>query len=174
MIFLKLLSRLIKVMRADASPRQIGWGFALGAVMGLTPLWNLHNLLVLLLAVIFPVNLTAAVLGWIVYGMISPLLDPLFHTIGYALLVEIHFLQPVWTALYNTAVVSFSRFNNTVVLGSLAVSLVLLWPNALIMRFLVSAFRTHWTQSIEKWKVIHFLKGNKLVRLYVKIRDLGR
>ena len=37
MFALKLLSKFIKVLRSAASPNQIAWGFALGAILGLTP-----------------------------------------------------------------------------------------------------------------------------------------
>ena len=49
MFILKILGKFIKVLRSAASPRQIAWGFALGCILGLTPFWSLHNLLLVVL-----------------------------------------------------------------------------------------------------------------------------
>ena len=174
MVMLKLLSKLVKALRSDASPRQIGWGVALGAVIGLTPLWSLHNLGVLLLAVILPVNLAGFIFGWMVYGLVSLALTPVLHRIGTLVLVDISLLQSVWTGLYNAPIAPFTRFNNTIVMGGLLFSLILLWPNMALIRFLVVAFREKWEEAVKKWKIVQVLKGNSLFRFYLKIRNLGR
>jgi len=45
MLFLKFIQQLIGTLNSDGTPRQVAAGIALGAVFGLTPLINLHNLL---------------------------------------------------------------------------------------------------------------------------------
>ena len=52
MFALQILSKLVKVLRSAASPRQIAWGFALGTIWGFTPLFSLHNLVVLVLVMV--------------------------------------------------------------------------------------------------------------------------
>jgi uncharacterized protein (DUF2062 family) len=44
MLLLKLLQSLVKALNSDGTPGQVAAGIALGAVFGLTPLMNLHNL----------------------------------------------------------------------------------------------------------------------------------
>ncbi len=132
MIVLKLLGKFIKVLRSAASPKQIAWGFALGAIPGLTPLNSLHNAVVLILLIILNVNITSAILAFLIYSLIAWIFDPLFHTIGYFLLVDIAALKSMLTALYNAPIAPLTRFNNTVVMGSFVSSLILLMPNFLL------------------------------------------
>jgi uncharacterized protein (TIGR03546 family) len=42
-----LLVKLFKALNSDSSPWQLAMGFALGMVMGLTPLLGLHSLLLM-------------------------------------------------------------------------------------------------------------------------------
>ena len=43
MLLLKLIQSLIKALHSEGTPGQLAAGLALGAILGLTPLWNLHN-----------------------------------------------------------------------------------------------------------------------------------
>jgi uncharacterized protein (TIGR03546 family) len=172
MIFLKLLSKFIGVLRSAASPNQIAWGFALGTIPGLTPLNALHNLGVLVLLIILNVNIASATLALAIFSLIAWMLDPLFHAIGYIVLVQIPFLQSLWTDLYNAPIAPLTRFNNTVVMGSLLVSLVLLVPNYFLFRAFVLRYRESWNAKIAKWKIVQIMKGSNLVKLYFKIRGM--
>ena len=173
MFILKLLGKLVKVLRSSAAPGQLAWGFALGAILGLTPLTTLHNLAVLILIIILPVNVTAALLSFLLYSLFAFLLDPLFHSIGYFMLVDVGALFPFWTNLYNAAIAPFTRFNNTVVLGSFIFSLVVLVPNYLLFKWFVKRYRESWSEKIRQWKISKALMGSKLVKFYLKIRSLG-
>lgn len=173
MIFLKLLGKFIKVLQSNESPNQIAWGFALGSIAGLTPLTVLHNLLVLFLIIILKVNIAAAVLALLIYSLIAWVFDPVFHTLGFVLLIEFSALESFWTTLYNAPVAPLSKFNNTVVLGSLVVSLMLLPVNYWIFKSFVRRYRESWRDKIQKWKVTKMLMGSKIARFYFKIREMG-
>ena len=173
MVILKIIGKFIKVLRSSAAPAQIAWGFALGSIIGLTPLRNLHNLLVVILIVILNVNISAAMLAFLVYSLFAWLLDPLFHSIGYVVLVNIAALQPLWTSLYNATIAPFMRFNNTVVMGSVLFSLIALAPNYFAFKWFVKRYRESWSEKIKKWKITKMMMGSKIVKYYLKIRDLG-
>lgn len=172
MIFLKLIGKFISVLRSAASPNQIAWGFALGTIPGLTPINALHNLVVLILIIILNVNLASATLALAIFSLIAWIFDPFFHTIGFAVLVQIPFLQPLWTDMYNAPIAPLTRFNNTVVMGSLLVALVLFVPNYLLFKIFVQRYRESWNAKIAKWKIIQIMKGSKFVQLYFKIRGM--
>lgn len=173
MFFIKLLSKFIKVLNSNASPNQVAWGFALGAILGFTPFMSLHNLIVIILLIILNVNIASAMLSFAIFSFFAWLLDPLFHAIGFYVLVEIPFFQSLWTALYNAPIAPFTRFNNTVVMGSLLVSLVLLIPNYLWFKWFVKRYRDSWNEKIKQWKITKILLGNKIVQFYLKIKDFG-
>ena len=37
MFWFKIISKIVKILNSNATPKQIGWGFALGACTGLMP-----------------------------------------------------------------------------------------------------------------------------------------
>jgi len=89
----RYILRFITVMGSHRDPRQISLGFALGMVLGFTPISSLHNLLVLLSILLFPVNLTAVILSWMVFSGLALAGDPLFHRLGLFLLADLRPLR---------------------------------------------------------------------------------
>ena len=82
MFGLELLAKLFKVLRSGESPNQIAAGFILGMIPGLTPIWNFHNLIVLILLIILRVNFAAAIFSFILFSAFAYIFDPLFHNLG--------------------------------------------------------------------------------------------
>src|SRR5437773_10268839 len=125
---LKLLRSLFSTLHSDGSPAQLAAGVALGAALGLTPIANAHNLVVLLLLAVLNVSFAAGMLAWAVFVPVGFLLDPAFDRIGHWLLVDAHTLRPLWTAWDNIPGLALTNFDNTVVLGSVVAWLVLFLP----------------------------------------------
>jgi uncharacterized protein (TIGR03546 family) len=173
MIFLKLLGKFVGILRSGVEPGEIAWGFALGAVLGLTPFLGLHTAVVILLICVLRVNVAAAMFAWLLFGAAAWLLDPVFHSIGFFVLTGIPALQPLWTKLYNTPIAPLTRFNNTVLMGSLIVSLLLLAPNVLLFRAFVIRYRETLNEKVRKWKVVRALNASSAVRTILKIRGMG-
>jgi len=173
MIFIKLLGKLLKALKSDASPGQIAGGFVLGMILGLTPFWSLHNLVVLLLLILIRVNISMAVFSFLVFSGIAYLFDPLFHNLGYFLLVDVKFLHGLWVALYNTPILALSNFNNTVVMGSLVVSLLLIFPMYPLTEKGVIFYRERIDSKVQKWKITKIMKSSKIYSIYTKIRKFG-
>ncbi len=166
MIALKFILKFIKILNKDASPQQIAGGMALGSIAGITPFMSLHNLIVLILILMIRVNISSAILSVCVFTAIAYLLDPLFNKIGYFLLVDVSFLAPLWTALYNTPIVPWTKFNNTLTLGSVVFALLFFWPLYFLLVWAVVKYREKLMAKILKWKIVTALKGSKLYGLY--------
>src|SRR5689334_21933309 len=137
---LKLIQSLVATLHSEGTPRQIAAGFALGAALGLTPLVNVHNAIVLALLCVLDVSFGAGMLAWAVFAPLGFLLDPVFDRVGRALL-DAPSLRATWTTLENTPLVPFTNFNNTVVLGSVVVWLTLFIPIYFLARWLVLRYR---------------------------------
>ena len=163
----------MKVLRAGQSPRQIAGGFALGSIVGLSPSLTLQGLAVWLMIFILDVNLSAAILAFSLFSLIAFILDPVFHSLGYFLLVDVDALQGLWTSLYNAPITPLTRFNNTVVLGSLTGAVILFIPVFFTMKQFVIAYRGHLHTKIEQWKIYQIINRNFIVQWYLKIRDWG-
>lgn len=166
MFTIKFILSFIKSLNADASPRQIAGGMALGSILGITPAMSLHNLIVFVVILMIRVNFSAALFAWGAFALISYILDPLFNRIGYALLVQVPALQPLWTALYNTPAVPWTGFNNTLTLGSLVFALLFFWPLYFFLTWFVTVYRERIMSVVAKWKIVQILKASKLFGLY--------
>src|SRR5256884_9612765 len=119
----KLIQSLRGALHSEGTAGRLAAGIALGSILGLTPLVNLHNAVVFAALVLLNVSFAGGMLGWAVFVPIGFLLDPLFDWIGHTLLLA-EPLRGVWTSLYNTPIIPLTNFNNTVVLGSLVSALL--------------------------------------------------
>jgi uncharacterized protein (TIGR03546 family) len=173
MFWLQIVKNFIQILRSGQTPRQIAGGFALGSIIGLMPLLTLQGLFLWLIILLLDVNLSAALLSATLFALISYLLDPIFHAVGYYFLTDVSALHGLWTDLYNAPIAPLTRFNNTVVLGSLLFSLVLFLPVYVGMKRFVLAYRTHLHTKIERWKIYQVISKSTLVRWYDRIKNLG-
>lgn len=153
MFWLQIVSRFIKILREGQTPNQIAGGFALGALVGLSPNFTLQGILIWLFILLINVNLSAVFLSFTLFSLIAYLMDPLFHEFGFYLLVHVEGLKGIWTSLYNAPLAPLTRFNNTVVLGSLVGALFLFLPVFFGMKRFVIAYRSGVGAKIERWKV---------------------
>ncbi len=173
MFWLNILTNFIKILREGQTPRQVAGGFALGSIVGLSPTLTLQGLLLWLIILILDVNLSAAILAFTLFSLFAYVFDPLFHHLGYFLLVNVESLKGLWTTLYNAPIAPLTRFNNTIVLGSFLAAIVLALPVYFGMKKFVITYRSTLGARIEHWKIYQIISKNYLVRWYFKIRDLG-
>ncbi len=148
--------KLLRVIGSETEPGQISLGFAFALIAGFTPLVSLHNLLVLFLILVLRVNLSAFFLGLAFFSGVAYLLDPVFHRIGLAVLTA-GSLEGLWTTLYNSTLWRLERFNNSIVMGSLVVSLALFVPFYLLSNQLILKYREHVLAWVQKTKLVHVL-----------------
>ena len=168
---LNLLAKLLKVLNSAAEPGQVSLAFCFAMVAGLTPLLSLHNLLVLLLILVLRVNLSGFILGLLFFTGFAYLLDPLFHKAGLALL-SAEPMKEIFTTLYNNPYWRLTRFNNTIVTGSLLVSAVLFVPLYFICNLLIIKYRDYLLETIRKSKIMQFFKASKFYQVYEKVCSL--
>jgi len=173
MFGIEILAKLIKILRSGASPNQIAAGFVIGMIIGLTPFWTLHNLILIVILILLNINIGTAIYSFVLFSAVAYLADPLFHSFGYFLLVDLSSLKNLWTYLYNFPVIALSRYNNTVVAGSLAVALLLAFPLFFLAISGIKYYRENIDQKIAKWKIVQVVKGSKIYSFYEKIKNLG-
>jgi uncharacterized protein (TIGR03546 family) len=173
MFWLNLLIKIINTLHSDESPKALALGFALGSVIGLTPLLSAHNLIIFILIFVLNVSISAAMFGIFLFGAFAYFFDPLFHDLGYFFLVNLKFLKPFWTYLYNIPVAPLFRLNNTVVLGSLVTSLITFLPVYFGFQKAVQLYKLHLREKVEEFKIMKMIKANNLYQLYTKVKSMG-
>lgn len=165
---LTVLARILKALNSETAPSQIAAAVALACVFGLTPLWTLHNAIVLLLVLWLRVNLSIFIVAWGLFTVLAFALDPVFDALGHAVLTA-DVLRPLWAALYGTDFGRLSDFNNTVVMGSLVVGLLLVpvvWYATVV---LVRQYRGHIRSWVQRTHLYQVLRGTRLFNLYQSI-----
>lgn len=162
---LKLLQSLIKALHSEGTPAQVAAGVALGSALGLTPLMNIHNLVIFTLLVILNLSFGGGMLGWALFVPVGFVLDPIFHRIGSALL-QAPGLRSTWESLYNTPVLPYTNFNNTVVLGSVVGWLVLLVPIFFLSRYGVARYRATIGERVRQSKFYQAVTASRVYNFY--------
>ena len=156
---------MVKALNSEGRPGQVAAGIALGACLGLTPLLSLHNIVVVLLAMILTVSLAGFSLGWTVFVPLGFLLDPLFDRIGDALL-SAPWLAGLHTWIANTPVISLAGFNNTIVLGSLVFWIVMYVPIYLLAKKGVERYRATVYERLRNTRAFQAVKASQLYKVY--------
>ena len=169
---LTILAKILKILNSETEPFQISLALCFALVAGFTPLWSLHNILVLLLVLVLRVNLATFALAWLGFSGIAYLLDPLFHRFGYTILTAAS-LQSLWTTLYNSTVWRLTHFNNSLLMGSLVISIILFVPLFLISTLIIKKYREHILAWVMKTRMMQALKASKFYHLYQSVSDWG-
>ncbi len=167
---LNMFLKLIKALNSHASPWQLAFAIAFGLIIGLSPMYSLHNLLILLLVFLFRVNISAFFLSVAFFTAVAYLIDVKAIALGEYLLTHPEY-KSLWTGLYQSSFWQLSHFNHTLTLGSLLIALALFLPVLLLSRFLIVAYRHKFMTWFNRLKVVEILKTNKLYMLYQTFSD---
>jgi len=162
---LTILVKLLKVLNSEQSPSQIAAAISLAAIIGITPLLSLHNLVVVFVVLFFRVNLTLFLVSWPIFTLLGVVLSPLSESLG-LMLLQAEPLIPVWESFYNTLFGRWSNFYYAGVLGSLIIALaagLILYP---VSQKLIVAYRHQWLDKLEKFKIVKLLKTSRLWQMY--------
>lgn len=164
MFIINILKKIIKSLGSDASPNQLALGFAFGMIMGFTPFWNIHNLILIFIIALIRINISTIFLGLAIFGILAPLFDNLFHSVGLKIL-EMSALQGLWQILYDNTFFVLARFNNTIVMGSLIISILLFLPVFWGFRIFSIYYKEKLHPKVQKWKITKMLKGSKIFKV---------
>jgi uncharacterized protein (TIGR03546 family) len=166
---IKLIQSIIKTLHSAGTPGQVAAGMALGSALGLTPLMNLHNLVIFSLLVLLNVSFGGGMLGWMLFVPVGFLLDPIFDKIGLSLLTASS-LTALWTDLTNTPILPYTNFNNTVVLGSFVAWLVLAVPIFFAARYGVAKYRATIGERVRRSRWYKAVTASQAYNLYKMFR----
>lgn len=169
MLLIKLLQQLIRTLNSEGTPGQVAAGIALGSALGLTPLLNLHNLVIAAVAMVLNVSFPGFMLGWALFVPLGFVLDPLFDSLGQDILLALQ-LRPWWTEFYNMPVVPLTNFQNTVVMGSLVVWLGSVLPLYFLFKMAVARYREHVYARLQRTRLFQAVKASKVYNWYLMFR----
>jgi uncharacterized protein (TIGR03546 family) len=170
-LILKQLFAFLKMLNSETGQNQIAAGIAAGFVLGMTPMLSLQTLLVFICIFFFRIQAGAAFLAAFFFAFIAWLLDPVFHSVGVSIL-EMDYLRGAFTTMYNVPLLPLTRFNNTVVMGSGVVAILLTPVVYLVSRMLIVKYRETVLAKIRNTKFWKAVKATSLYKWYYTYDNL--
>jgi len=163
---LNYIIKILKALNSAQAPWQISLATVFGMFLGFLPFFNFFSLLIVILTFIINVNITIFILSAGIFATLGLVLDPIFDKVGYSVLTFSP-LIPLWAKIYNVPYMQWTGFNNTVVMGSLFVSLILAFPLFFVLNWLIIKYREKLAWIFKK---IPILKGLKLFKIFEKVQ----
>lgn len=162
---IKKIVSLFKILNSNSKPGEIANAVSLGILLGFVPK---NNLLWWLLFVFFSfvrINKSAYFLVTLLMSFIAPAFDSFFDSFGYTILT-LPSLEGLFSTLLDIPFVGFTRFNNTVVCGSLVFSLLIYIPLFILLVLFVKLWRTKITAVWNKSRIAAFFYKLPLVEKF--------
>ncbi|MFC1784654.1 TIGR03546 family protein [Candidatus Neomarinimicrobiota bacterium] len=165
---IRQIAKLLRILNSETAPINISLAICFGMMVGITQMWSIHNIIILFIVLFFRVNLSAFILGTLVFKGLSFLFNGVFHQIGLALLTA-DFYKNIGTYLYNITFWKFDRINNTIVVGSIMVSIIGFLPMLLFLNVLIKKYRKHILGYVRKTKIARAMMSSDIYHYYKKI-----
>lgn len=150
---MNFIIKLFKALNSGQTPWQVTLAIVLGMLMGLTPLSGIQTVIIIFLALLINIHFGLFLVSGAFFAGIGYIFDPLFESFGYALL-SANGLEGLWTAMYNSGVMRLTYFNNTIVLGSFVVAVLLAPPLYLILNRVIVTSRGKISLFIERYPLL--------------------
>lgn len=161
---LKTIVKLFSALNANVNPGEIAHAFSCGILLGLMPKDNLLWWLVFVFILFIRINKPMYLIMAVIASTFSPVMDGLFDTVGYAFLTIPQF-SGFFAWLLELPFVGFTKFNNSVLMGSLLCGLVLYLPMYILGHLLVSLWRKH---------ITFWVRNSKLTKVVAKLPLLSK
>ncbi len=166
-LILKQIFAFIKLLNSDTGTISLAAGLTCGFILGMTPVLSLHSLLIFLILFFFRIQIGAAFLAAFFFKFVAFLLDPLFDSVGRKVL-EMESLAPIFTKLYNMPLIPFTRFNNSIVMGSAVITIILSPIVFIISQRLIVKYRVTVLARFKTTKMWKAVEATKFYQWYYK------
>lgn len=154
----------IKSLNSNCKPAQIAHSFCIGLILGFMPKDNLLWYMILIFFAFVRINKCGYYIMILIGSLTAFLLDPVFDRIGYAVLT-FQPLESTFAWLLEVPFVGFTKFNNTIVTGSLIFGLIAYIPFFVLMFFLVKVWRS---------RIAPVINDSKILKTIYKIPLVGK
>lgn len=170
-LLLKQLFAFLRLLNSDTGHNQLAAGLACGIILGFAPFLSIQTLLVLALVFMFRIQLGAAFIAAFFFKFVAYLSDPAADVLGRWVL-ESEGLRPLFVTLYNMPLVPMTRFNNSIVMGSMVFSIILAVPAFFLFRSAILKYRETVVASFKQTKFWKAFTATKFYNWYVTYEKL--
>ncbi len=159
----KKLILFLKALNSNRHPGEIAHAVCLGMILGFLPKNNALWYILTVFFIFMRINRGSFILFTFLFSLLAPLLDPIFDNVGYWILT-LDKLEPVFSKLLDVPFVGFTKFNNSIVCGSLVLSLLAYTPLYWLTRLILKYWRASLAPVIRKSKLVTFLSKIPLIQ----------
>lgn len=170
---LKQIFGLLKLLNSETGTNQIAAGITAGFILGMTPGFSLQTILIYFLILFFRIQIGAALIMAFFFSFVAFLLDPVFNNVGFAVL-HMEGLQSFFTTLYNLPIIPYTRFNNSIVMGSGVVAFSLSPFVFIGSKVLIQNYRKTVVERLKRTKFWKAIQATSLYKWYYTYDNLYR
>ena len=140
------------------SPHELALGVAAGVLIGLIPKDSAIPWVLGLVLILSRGNLLCGIVAAVSASLISPALDGITDRMG-ASLLSLEFMQSQYAAWIEVPWMAWTRFNNTVVAGSLFLGALAALPVYLLSQEFFRVWGIRWIERVMATRVVRFVFG---------------
>lgn len=170
-LLLKQIFAFFRLLNSETGTNQLASGLACGLILGFSPFLSIQTFLILFLVFFFRIQMGAAFLSAFFFKFVAFLFDPMADKLG-RLVLETESLRPLFTTMYNMPLVPMTRFNNSIVMGSMVVGLILVIPAFFVFRTLIMKYRETVVTRLQGTKMWKAFAATKIYNWYTKYNEL--
>lgn len=137
---LKAIVNFLKALNSNRNPSEVAHAFCMGVILGFMPKDNALWFLVFVFFLFVRINKPCYLIVTAVVSLFAWTCDPVFNSIGYSVLTFPKF-ENFFSWLLDLPFVNFTKFNNTIVMGSLVSGLALYIPLFVLIVLFVKLWR---------------------------------
>jgi uncharacterized protein (TIGR03546 family) len=171
---LKWVTKFLAGINANTRPGEIAAGIAFGFLLALQPGMTIVRIVILAFAFMLKINMPALFLSLFLFALGSPVLDIPSDSLG-GFILGLPALHEFFTVLYNMPLVPYTRFNDTLVAGGLALGIIAWLPLFFLFKALVKVYRNTLREKIVNSRlykaIMKFPIVSKILSLVVKVLE---
>ena len=156
------LSKIWKLFRQSLrgidSNRQLALGIMFGMIIGMIPKDSLFCYAFIIVMMLTTADLFCAIFAGFFFTWISYVATPLTDQLGLWALT-LHPIESFWASLEGLPLMGWTRFENTVVMGSLLAAVVCAWPVYQFSLRLFEAYGSTFYKHIGKSRLRYLIAG---------------
>lgn len=167
---IKLILKLVSILNSKTRPEEIALGAVLGMFAGFLMGAPVNLMIIFLLLVIINANMSVFFLSVLVFKLLAFGVDILGDKLGYMVLT-LDFMKNAGSMLMSLPLISYTKFNYTVIMGDFLIALVLtpfVWFTA--VRF-VPFYRNNIQEKVDKFKLVKMIKMSNLFKIYNSYKE---
>ena len=170
---IKAFVKLIHVLSSNTAPGEIAHAVSCGVILGFLPKDNLMWYVLFVFIIFLRIQRSVLTLSLLVATLLTALLDPYFDELGVWVLTRKD-LIPLYYKLLNIPFVAFTKFHNSVVMGSLIIGLLCYIPVYILTRLFIFVWRVFFASKMKNAKITKLVgQIMKQVPLLEKIAEMA-